>query len=429
MDEKNANAFTASEEETLDLLNMVPSQERAPKRKIGFAIIPYCSLLYLLSASALTHPLFAAERWIFPFSDFLGRVNIDQAVLTGLQKDLHLNGNQYDIALTVFFVSLIGGSVLLWYPDDPRRAWRTIPVAPPQHDSCSASPKVSPLPFFNCTTGSPRVSRDYFPLTTWYNRNEQNWAISLFFAGASLGGGYPLSSLLDSEPSVTRFVRKGAFGGTSAFGIRHMAHIGGKDGWSWIFILEALILKGIDSERMLHRLAKNHGVTVVHMVIHDILALKYISVAQPLYSVGLFTPTIINELGYTNADAAPTGHLYHWRDARCHCGIHHPPHECIDWGQVLHVSCPSRSILGFVFIGVSVALFLCVGGCNPGIATSITLLGNIYGPVYTRGAAIGFFISVGNCAAGSYLSSTVPRNFRGSLLRSMSKNLRLHVVD
>jgi hypothetical protein len=29
-----------------------------------------------------------------------------------------------------------------------------------------------------------------FVLTTWYNRDEQNWAVALFFAGATLAGAF-----------------------------------------------------------------------------------------------------------------------------------------------------------------------------------------------------------------------------------------------
>jgi hypothetical protein len=36
---------------------------------------------------------------------FLDRVNISQARLDGLEKDLGLKGNQFQIALLVFFVS------------------------------------------------------------------------------------------------------------------------------------------------------------------------------------------------------------------------------------------------------------------------------------------------------------------------------------
>jgi hypothetical protein len=74
VDEKKADAYATSDHGTADSLDMSPSQERAIKRKIDLAIIPYCSLLYLLSASAPTRSLFSAETWIFPFSGFLDRV-------------------------------------------------------------------------------------------------------------------------------------------------------------------------------------------------------------------------------------------------------------------------------------------------------------------------------------------------------------------
>ncbi len=57
-----------------------------------------------------------------------------------------------------------------------------------------------------------------FLLTTWYNRNEQNMVISLFFAGSTLAG---------------------AFGGILAFGIRHMDGVGGKAGWAWMYVVFA----------------------------------------------------------------------------------------------------------------------------------------------------------------------------------------------
>ena len=53
--------------------------------KLDWAIIPYCSLLYLLS--------------------FLDRVNIGQAAVAGLKGDLGIvQGNAYAISLSVFFV-------------------------------------------------------------------------------------------------------------------------------------------------------------------------------------------------------------------------------------------------------------------------------------------------------------------------------------
>jgi MFS transporter, ACS family, DAL5 transporter family protein len=143
-----------------------------------------------------------------------------------------------------------------------------------------------------------------FLLTTWYNRNEQNLVISLFYAGSTLAGGYSLflsSNLLrcllyekvpledfwrsvsDTWPmSAGRTVGPGCarlFPWITCFLSPHVA----RSLLACIrFILEGLltflcaipawwlvpdfpddhrVLKGIDRERWLHRLAKNQGVT------------------------------------------------------------------------------------------------------------------------------------------------------------------------
>lgn len=57
-------------------------------------------------------------------------------------------------------------------------------------------------------------------ISQWYKREEQHIRISLFFSAASLAG---------------------AFGGILAYGIGKMDGIGGKHGWSWIFILEGWV--------------------------------------------------------------------------------------------------------------------------------------------------------------------------------------------
>jgi MFS family permease len=55
-----------------------------------------------------------------------------------------------------------------------------------------------------------------FYLSMWYKRKERQYRIALFFSAASLAG---------------------AFGGILAWGIAHMAGVGGLHGWRWIFIL------------------------------------------------------------------------------------------------------------------------------------------------------------------------------------------------
>ncbi|KAF9506094.1 hypothetical protein BS47DRAFT_1353318 [Hydnum rufescens UP504] len=414
-DEKNANGSTGSELGTLDSLDMTPDQERAIKRRITIAIVPYSTFLY---------------------------VNIGQARLAGLEKDLHLKGNQYDIALTVFFASYIFFEV----PSNPALRWlkphrwicftmlswglvMTLMGVVNDFGGLTAARLMLGLAESGLLPGIALL------LTTWYNRNEQNFVISLLSAAASLAG---------------------AFGGILAFGIRHMDGVGGKGGWAWIFILEGIVtflcaipawwlipdfpedhrvLKGIDRERWLHRLAKNQGVTnaplpfswrQVRRAFTDwrthVYALLYIGIAEPVYSLSLFMPTIIKELGYTNANATllsvppyvfafiTTLSVAIASDRLVQRGI-------FIIGGMLTVIVGYAILIANVSTGVKYfALFLCVGGASPCVATATTLIGN-YGPVYTRAAAMGFFFSVGNCAAiissNIYPNSTAPRFIRG----------------
>ncbi|KAF9513674.1 hypothetical protein BS47DRAFT_1372468 [Hydnum rufescens UP504] len=393
---------------------MTPTQERAIKRKIDLAILPYCALLYLLSASDPTRSLLY--------------VNIGQARLANLEKDLHLKGNQYDIALTVFFVSYIlvevpSNLALRWFK--PHRwifflmvSWSVVMTLMGIVNNFGGL--VAARFMLGLAEGGlfPGVN---FLLTTWYNRNEQNLVISLFYAGTTLAG---------------------AFGGLLAFGIRHMAHVG----WQGRFILEGLltflcaipawwlvpdfpedhrVLKGIDRERWLHRLAKNQGVTNVPLPFSwrqvrraftdwrtYIYALLYLSLSQLFYSLAFFTPTIIKELGFTNANAnllsAPPYVLR----------VHHLDIGVFIIGGLLMVITGYVILITNASIAVKYfAIFLCVGGISPCGATATTFIGNNYGPVYTRAVAMGFYFAVGACggiiSSNVYPSSAAPRFFAG----------------
>ena len=61
--------------------------EKALLRKIDIRVIPILFLVYLAA--------------------FLDRVNIANALTLGLPKDLHLKGNQPNVALTIFFVPYV----------------------------------------------------------------------------------------------------------------------------------------------------------------------------------------------------------------------------------------------------------------------------------------------------------------------------------
>ena len=149
----------------------------------------------------------------------------------------------------------------------------------------------------------------------WYKRNEQHYRVALFFSAAAFAG---------------------AFGGVLAWGIAHMRGVGGLNGWRWIFILEgiltvvvSLIAYGFianypstakfitEDERAFiqARLASNNDATRheaftwgnVSKAISDpkvwLYGLGFHSLSLPLYTLSLFLPTIIKELGFTAAQA------------------------------------------------------------------------------------------------------------------------------
>lgn len=152
-------------------------------------------------------------------------------------------------------------------------------------------------------------------ISMYYKRHELQSRFSLFFCASILAG---------------------AFGGLLAYGLAHMAGIGGYNGWRWIFIIEGLITFVIaiaakfaipdwpetatflnDNERALlvARLAADVGEArmdrldkqAVKRVFSDWKIycgiLMYFGVVNTGYATSFFTPTIIKQLGYTSAAA------------------------------------------------------------------------------------------------------------------------------
>lgn len=148
----------------------------------------------------------------------------------------------------------------------------------------------------------------YF-LSCWYRRNEFGVRMAIFFSGAALAG---------------------SFGGLLAAAIALMDGVGGKRGWSWIFILEGLativvgamsfwmvqdfpdkasFLSPDDRKRALRRLAADKQASAGHEKfemtyfwesVKDwktyMFAIIYMGAVMPLYAFSLFVPTIIQEL-------------------------------------------------------------------------------------------------------------------------------------
>ena len=148
----------------------------------------------------------------------------------------------------------------------------------------------------------------YF-LSCWYKRSEFGVRMAIFFSAAALAG---------------------SFGGLLAAAIAKMNGVGGKAGWSWIFILEGLativigfisfwlvydfpdqakFLSEADRIRVLRRLALDQQSSAEHeefkmsyfwASVKDWKtftgAIIYMGADGSLYAFSLFVPTIIKEL-------------------------------------------------------------------------------------------------------------------------------------
>ncbi|KAJ5787830.1 Major facilitator superfamily domain general substrate transporter [Penicillium paradoxum] len=187
--------------------------ERSLIRKIDLHILPLVVLVYLFS--------------------FLDRVNIGNARLYGLEEDLGLVGNQYQVAVSILFVTYCFFEVpsnLVLKKLRPSRYIATISVlwgiiATLTGITQSYGGLVA------CRVLLGVVEAGLFPgfityLTLFYSKQELALRTSYLFSSAAIAG---------------------AFGGLLAYGIGFMDGICGLRGWRWIMIIEGIptVLLGV----------------------------------------------------------------------------------------------------------------------------------------------------------------------------------------
>ncbi|KAK2780763.1 hypothetical protein FQN52_002075 [Onygenales sp. PD_12] len=279
-----------------------PIHEKALLRKLDLKLLPPLTLLYLLS--------------------FLDRSNVGNARLEGLATDVNMTGNQYLTGLTLYFIGYVlfeipcniilkRTSPRLWLPT-LTLAWGIIATLMGVVTNYGGFLATR---FFLGASESGLFPGVVFYLSMWYKRNEQHYRVALFFSAASLAG---------------------AFGGILAWGIAHMRGVGGYNGWRWIFILEGLLtvvvaviayffvynypataefLTPEEREYITFRLKNDNDATRdepfswpnVLKAIKDpkvwLYGLGFHTMSLPLYTLSLFLPSIIKDLGYSAAQA------------------------------------------------------------------------------------------------------------------------------
>ncbi|KZT70959.1 MFS general substrate transporter [Daedalea quercina L-15889] len=395
--------------------------ERKLVRKLDSRLLPILTILYLLS--------------------FLDRSNIGNAKLDGLTTDLKMTQADYLNALTLYFL----GYVLFEIPSNivlkrlTPRIW--LPTLMVVWGIVSTLMGVVhnyagllAVRFFLGATEAGLFPGVVYYLSCWYKRKEQHFRISIFFSAASLAG---------------------AFGGVLAYAIGKMNGIGHKSGWSWIFIIEGLLTIVIAT--LSYPLVHNYPDTVSFLspeertLLHDRLrddndalsgetfqwhyakktfedaavwlyCLCFVGCSLPLYTLSLFLPTIIADLGYTAAEAqlltVPPYFVATVLTFSAAWGSHYINRRApfIIGGAVL-------AIIGYIILIASAttgvqyfATFLCAGGIYPATAITLSWPANNVSGQLKRAVACALQISIGNglgAIVGTQLYRYGPRFYLG----------------
>jgi sugar phosphate permease len=381
-------------------------------RKIDWHLIPFLSLLYLLS--------------------FLDRTNIGNAKLFGLEKSIGLKGMQYNTALCVFFITYVMFEVpsnmilkrwraSMWFPIIMLAWGITMTLTGLVKDFHGL---VIARIFLGVAEAGLFPGVNYY-ITLWYARRECAFRAAIFFSAATVAG---------------------AFGGLLARGINEMAGVGGRPGWAWIFILEGLLTVVValiafwvmaDSPATATFLTKEEAIEVQARLKHDnddlaeyydtkfmkhafldwkiwLQSFAYLGVLTPLYSFSLFLPSIIAAMGYT----AGTSQLLTVPPyvLGCICTVLGGFYSDRMGKRGLFLSCFAvTALVGYTLLIAThipaaqyIGTFLAACGVYPMIPIMVMWNGNNVGGTVKRGVGIAIQIGFGNC--GGVIASFIYRN-------------------
>ncbi|KAK9326093.1 major facilitator superfamily domain-containing protein [Lipomyces orientalis] len=292
--------------------------ERRLLWKVDMHVIPWLFLLYLCA--------------------FIDRVNIGNAKIEGLEDDLRMTGNEYNIALVAFFIPYI----LCEFPSNiimrkvTPSTWLSVIIF---FWSVSGFVKRTPswlavalfsaywkqvycrqvyvLLSFIVLQAEIGVQGCIYVISTYYKRYELQTRMTVFFCASVIAG---------------------AFGGLLAYALTKMDGLGNMAGWRWIFVVEGIVTTVIgalskfmvpdfpdtakfltpeesnwiqyrinedetSAEYKMDRLDKHS----LRIILHDpktiFGSLLFFGTVCTGYSGSFFMPTIIQQMGYSAAGA------------------------------------------------------------------------------------------------------------------------------
>jgi sugar phosphate permease len=406
-------------------------------RKMDVNIVPFLALLYLLS--------------------FLDRSNIGNARLVGLEKNLGMKGLDYNVALAVFFPFYVAAEIpsnIMMKRTSPS-FWLFVIMF--LWGVC-----MTAMGFVKNFTGLLIVRMalglaegGLFPgvtwyITLWYRRHECGLRMAIFFSAATLAG---------------------AFGGLLARGISQMDGIGGRPGWAWIFILEGLvtIVVAVIARFVIHdspetakfltederrevkarlrqdrtALADEYHIKYLFAALKDwkiyIHMLITIGIYTPLYSISLFLPTIVKNMGYTNNQSQLMTVPPYVLGCIATISVGYYADRSKQRGFSM-IGCCIVAIVGFVLLIATsrphvqyAGTFFAVAGIYPNVATGVAWNGNNIGGATKRAVGIAMHVGFGNLggiiSGFSFRPQDAPRYFSGHglLIGMISMSLVLSV--
>lgn len=352
-----------------------------------------------------------------------------------------MEGLDYNIALAVFFpfyvLAEIPSNIFLkkfgasgWLTGI-MIVWAIVVIA--MGFVSSFSGLIAARSFLGLAEGGLFPGVSYY-ITMWYRRHECGLRLALFFSAATAAG---------------------AFGGLLAFGIGKMSGVSGREGWSWIFILEGvltLIVAAtaywviVDTPKTAKFLTEAERIEVERRLAEDRSGLadefdmKYvwdaltdwkiyvhmfitIGIYTPLYSISLFLPTIIKNMGYSNEHA----NLMSVPPYVSACLITITAGYAADRLQtrgVFMIGFSLIAIVGFAMLLSSghtaiqySGVFFATAGIFPLVPMGVAWNGNNIGGTLKRGVGIAMHVGFGNLggciAAFIYLKKNSPRFMSG----------------
>ncbi|PTD07611.1 putative transporter [Fusarium culmorum] len=260
----------------------VPVNEKALLRKLDLRLLPAVGILYLLS--------------------FLDRSNVGNARIEGMIDDLHMSGNEYLTGLTLYFIGYVLFEIpcnIILKQTTPRLWIPTLTIAwgivATLLGIVQNKTGFFIARFFLGVAESGLFPGVVYYFSMWYKRRERQFRISLFFRAASLAGAF--GGILAYEGIATVVVAVAAYWfienypDTSKFLTKSERS----------FIQERL---HADSDAIRQ---ENFSWAAVKEAFRDpgcwLYGLGFHTMSLPLYTLSLFLPTIIKDLGYTAAVA------------------------------------------------------------------------------------------------------------------------------